>query len=109
MNDTVLIVLIIAVVVVVVLWMFRSTLSRFFIKANREGVEAELQTNDIIEQNEEAGAAAKPADVNVRGNWQIGRGNKLRVEGEEANVSDNRQVGEDQDITVKDPKQSKKK
>lgn len=107
MSDTVLIVLIVVAAVIVVLWMFRSSLSRFFIKANKEGMEAELQTHDNHEQNE--GTPGERPDVNVRSNWQVGRGNKIRVSGKEADVSDNRQLGEDQDITIKDKKQRKKK
>lgn len=107
MSDTVLIVLIIAVAVIVVLWMFRSSLSRFFIKANKEGMEAELQTHDNHEQTE--GIPGERPDVNVESNWQVGRGNKIYVSSKEADVSDNRQLGEDQGITVKDEKQRKKK
>ncbi|MCA9965078.1 MAG: hypothetical protein KC423_12565 [Anaerolineales bacterium] len=112
MSDTVLIVLIIVVAIIIVLWLFRSSLSRFFIKANKEGMEAELQTHSSQKpgaKNMPTTSSAKASDVNVSGNWQIGRGNKIRTSGKSANVSDNRQLGEEQEITVEKAKQRKKK
>ena len=46
MSDMVLITLIVAVAVIILLFMFRRRLSHFGIKANKEGIEAELETRD---------------------------------------------------------------
>ena len=101
MSDTVLVVLIIAITVIVVLILFRKQLSRFFIRANKEGVEAELQTH---EQEKPAG---EKAGVSISGNKQIGRDNVIDVGRDNVEVEDNLQLGEGQQIKVR-PEKSKK-
>jgi hypothetical protein len=104
MSDTVLIVLIIALAVIIVLFAFRGALSRFFLKASREGFEAELQTRDPAggQQSELPKEAAEPPSpgVNISGNVQRGSGHRIAVNRPDVNVSDNEQSGRDQSIEV---------
>ncbi len=101
MSDPVLIVLIIAVAVIVVLVLFRKQLSRFFIKAGREGVEADLTTREPASTTPPAG---RPGTV-ITGNRQIGRKNKIDVGRTHAAVQDNLQLGEGQELKARpDPK-----
>jgi hypothetical protein len=98
MSETTWIVLIVTAAVIVVLWMFRGTLSRFFLRANRDGVEAELQTRE----SEGTPSAPSPAPgVNISGNRQLGKDNEIAVGRDNVNVSDNLQAGEEQSIDVK--------
>jgi hypothetical protein len=103
MSDTVLIVLIIAVVVVVVLLIFRKQVSRFFIKASKDGVEADLTTREPAAPS--TTASGNPASVVISGNKQIGKEQKIDVARPDVAVQDNLQLGYDQEIKVKsDPK-----
>ncbi len=111
MSDTVLIVLIVAIVVVVVLFMFRDTLSRFFIKANRDGIEAELEARERPDSTQPTVTSqpTKPHSVNISGNRQVGKGHKISVQQSDVNVSDVDQIGSDHKIEVKAQNKPKKK
>ncbi len=109
MSDTVLIVLIVAVTIVVVLWIFRKQISRFFIKAGKDGVEADLTTREPV-----APPTTPPqtgsSGVVISGNKQIGKDQKIDVGRSEVAVQDNLQLGERQEIKVQpDPKAPTKK
>jgi len=110
MSDTVLIVLIVAVAVVVVLYVFRSRLSRFSIRANQAGLDAELQTRDSSSAGGSAGGSSgKSACVNISRNLQAGKGNVIEVGRSNANVSDNKQLGEENVIRAQTEEPKKKK
>jgi hypothetical protein len=95
MNDTVLTVLIVAVAVIVVLFMFRRQLSRFFLRADKKGLEARLETHN-------PGAIAKRSDsITIKGNQQVGADNAIAIERSNVNMADNLQLGERQRITVR--------
>ncbi len=100
MNDTVWIALIIALAVIVVLWMFRPVLSRFFLKVGKEGVEADLETR---ERSSQQPTTFRRFLTNVSRNWQIGRGNKVRIEQSGTNFEGNVQAGEEQEYEVISP------
>jgi len=101
MSDTVWIVLIVAIVILIVLYLFRSRLSRFVVKASKGGIEADLQTRDSSQASEVAGSASdKQASVNISGNRQIGRRNVIEVGRGNINIAGNTQLGEDQKITT---------
>ena len=102
MSDTVLIVLIVAVVVAVVLFMFRQQLKRFLFKANKDGIEATLETRDASRRS------AGPRGVSISRNVQAGKGNVIDVGRSDANVSENLQQGEDNVIRAR-PEPPKKK
>lgn len=104
MSDTVLIVLIVAVAVIVVLLIFRKQVSRFFIKAGKEGVEADLTTREPAAPAGTPGGS--PAGVVISGNKQIGKKNKIDVVGRsDVAMQDNLQLGEGQEIKARpDPK-----
>jgi len=112
MNDTVLIVLIITIGVIVILLLFRNQLSRFLFKANREGIEAEMETHNTREGK--AAAAASPAatsgaeSVTISRNKQVGRDNVIDVGRANVAVEENLQRGENQEITVRPEPSSKK-
>ena len=109
MSDTVLVVLIITVAVVIVLYVFRNQLSRFFIKANQEGIEAELQTRDSSSAGGGAGGSTgKSAGVNISRNVQAGKGNVIEVGRSNANVSENKQLGEENVIRARTEEPKKK-
>lgn len=93
MSDPVLIVLIIAIAVVLVLVIFRRQLSSFFLKANKEGLEARLETRET--------SSTGRADVTISRNKQIGRGNVIEVGRGNVGVEDNTQLGEDQQIIAR--------
>jgi len=104
MSETLWITLIIAVVVLVVLFMFRKQLQSFLFKANREGIQAELNTRDPRPQGR--------AQVNITGNRQAGKDNAIDVGRSGVNVQDNKQRGSNNKITVtpdKTRKQNKQK
>lgn len=61
MNETVFITLIITLGVLIVLWMFRNQLSRFFFKANRTGIEAELHTHEPAKKTPPKRQLARPS------------------------------------------------
>jgi hypothetical protein len=103
MNDTVWIVLIVALAVVVVLFIFRSSLSSFFLKANKEGLEAKLQTHEPADN--QANPAPSSSGVTISGNRQLGDRNKIVVERDQVNVRDNVQTGRRQEIEVKPDQQ----
>lgn len=108
MSDTVLIVLIVAVTIVVVLWIFRKQISRFFIKAGKDGVEADLTTRETPEPG--ATPAAGQSSTIISGNKQIGKKNKIEVGRSDAAIKDNLQLGEGQEIKARpDPKAPTKK
>jgi hypothetical protein len=95
MSDSVLMVLIVAVAVVVGLFMFRRQLSRFFLKANRKGLAARLETRD-------PGTMVRELDsVTISGNQQIGTKNTIETERSNVNVTDNLQLGERQTIAAR--------
>jgi len=103
MSDTVLIVLIVAVAVIVVLLIFRKQVSRFFIKAGKEGVEADLTTREPA-AIAETSTGSSPSVV-ISGNKQIGKENKIDVGRSDVAVQDNLQLGEGQEIKARpDPK-----
>lgn len=99
MSDTVLIVLIITIAVIVVLWIFRKQVSRFFIKASKEGVEADLTTREPASETKPA-SEARPG-VTISGNKQIGKKNTIDVGQSDVAVEDNLQLGEGQQIKVR--------
>jgi hypothetical protein len=110
MNDAIWIALIIAGAIIVVLYMFRGVLARFFFKAGHEGVEASLETRDQTTGSATASPTPPPrAGVNISGNQQIGRENKIEVGRQDVNVSDNTQLGEKQEIKVQPENAAKKK
>lgn len=108
MSDTVLIVLIIAITVLVVLIIFRRQLSRFLFKANREGIEAELETHKpAAPKGLTTPSPNQPGDrpsTTISGNWQIGSGNMIHVDRGDVAVEDNVQLGSDQEIKVRPDK-----
>lgn len=104
MNDTVLIVLIIAIVVVVILVLYRDRLSRFFIKGNRDGIEAEMETRKpttVKIAEEGASTTGSQATVVISGNKQVGKQNTIDVGRDKVNVQDNVQLGQEQGIVVR--------
>lgn len=103
MDNSVWIVLIVAVAVIVVLYMFRGALSKFFLKANRNGVEAGLETREMPSSG--MPDTNSPHKVNISGNKQIGAEQKINVAQSDVNVSDNLQAGRKQSIDVKADKQ----
>jgi hypothetical protein len=109
MSDSVLITLIIALGIVVILFMFRRQLQEFFFKANKDGVEARLRTQKMSGTAQPKSKAGKEHEVNISGNKQIGRGNKIDVGVNDTNVSDNEQVGQDQRIQAKSPSNTPKR
>lgn len=108
MTDTVLIVLIIALAVIVVLLFFRNQLSRFLFKANREGIEAELQTHKPVPGATSSTATSGAGGVAIRGNKQVGEGNAIDVGRDNVVVEDNVQRGKDQKIQVRPDPSGKK-
>ena len=109
MNSTVWIVLIVAAAVIVILYMFRGTLSRFFLKANKEGLEAELETREPTDATSaSAGKGVSGHSINISGNRQIGRDNEIAVERPGVNIIDNLQVGDEQTIQVEADRKKKK-
>jgi hypothetical protein len=103
MSDTVLIVLIIAVVVIIVLVIFRKQVSRFFIKASKEGLEADLTTREPSPSS--TATPGSPASVTISGNKQIGKEQKIDVGRPDVAVQENLQLGQEQEIKVRpDPK-----
>lgn len=108
MSDTVIIALIIAVVILAALIIFRKQLSRFFFKAGKDGIETGLETRA---GSSAAGAAAPPpaaagehTSVTISGNRQIGKEQKIDVGRSDVAVTDNFQLGEGQQITVRPDK-----
>jgi len=102
MSDTVLITLILAVTIVVVLVIFRRQLSRFLFKANRDGVEAEMETHEPAKDEAQTKPNANAsAGVTISNNRQVGRGNKIDVGQSDVAVTDNLQLGEGQEINVR--------
>lgn len=101
MSDTVLIVLIITVAVVVVLLIFRKQVSRFFIKASKEGVEADLTTREPAPAATPTSSSESRPGVVISGNKQIGQKNTIDVAQSNVAVEDNLQVGEEQQIKVR--------
>ena len=101
MSDTVTIVLIIAVAVIVVLLIFRKQVSRFFIKASKDGLEADLTTREPSSEPSPTTTSETRPGVTISRNKQIGKGNKITVGQSDALVEDNLQLGQDQEITAK--------
>lgn len=99
MSDTVLIVLIITIAVIVVLWIFRKQVSRFFIKAGKEGLEADLTTREPS-SGAPANSGGRPGVV-ISGNKQLGKKNTIDVAQPDVAIEDNLQVGEEQQINVR--------
>lgn len=104
MDNLIWIVLIVAVTVILVLILFRRTLSKFFLKANRDGVEAGLEIRDAVPDPLSPNETAPSPSINISGNRQIGSGNKISVARPDVNVSDNTQAGQKQTIEVKSDK-----
>jgi len=100
MSDTVQITLIVAVVVLIVLFMFRERLRNFMIKASREGVEANLDTN----QPANDAPKDRQGRVNITGNKLMGNKNRIDVGRSNVNVEKNLQKGSNQEIVVRTPK-----
>jgi len=101
MDNTTWIVLIVALTVILVLIIFRRTLSKFFLKANRDGVEAGLETREPTSTPFQPGETNPAHSVNISNNKQIGANNKISVARSDVNVSDNTQAGQKQSIDVK--------
>lgn len=101
MDNTVWIVLIVAGAVLLVLFMFRGVLSKFFLKANREGVEAGIETRESHPVAPTSEADSHPYAVNISRNKQLGMDNKIDVAQSNVNISDNTQAGRGQAIEVK--------
>ena len=95
MSDTVLITLIVAATVIILLFMFRRQLSRFGIKANKEGIEAELETRDPSAMPD------RQDGVIISGAKQFGKEQVIDVGRENVTVEDTRQVGTGQKIIVR--------
>ena len=106
MSDTVLTVLIVAIAIIVVLFMFRERLRNFIFKANKDGVEANLETN---QQDKTLGNQGRQPSVNISGNRQIGKGNRIDVGRSNVNVEKNLQKGDDEEIVVRPQKSGGKK
>jgi hypothetical protein len=103
MSDTVIIILVIVIGIVVVLFMFRDRLKRFSIKGSKDEVEANLETYKENQQPASADAVGKPSQsygVNISGNKQVGKGNKIDVAQKKVNVSYNVQLGQGNKIDV---------
>jgi hypothetical protein len=107
MSESIWIVLIVAATVVVVLFMFRGALANFFLKASQDGFEAGLETHDPAPTDDSP--APGEGGVNITGNWQVGWKSKIGVNRKDVNVSDNLQLGPEQDITVHPDTDSEKK
>ena len=105
MSETVQIVLIISVAVIVVLIIFRERLSRFMLKAGKDGLETELETQKKAQKP----TAHRKGDLSITGNKQVGRGNIIDVERSDSNVDNNLQLGDNQRITAHQEKSSRKK
>jgi len=99
MSDQVLIVLIVAAAIVIVLYLFRDRLKKFTIKGSQDNLEANLEAYKDTAQNE-PGAAGQSYGVNISGNKQVGKDNKIKVAQSSVNVSDNTQMGQGQEIRV---------
>lgn len=105
MSDTVLIVLIVTIAVIVVLLIFRKQVSRFFIKASKEGVEADLTTREPVPAATSTTSSETRPSVVISGNKQIGKEQEIDVGRADVAVKDNLQLGEGQEIKVRpDPK-----
>lgn len=109
MSETVWIVLIvtIAVVVLAALLLFKDRLREFGfkVKTGKHGAEVRMKGDAPKET-----PAVPPGSVRIRGNRQIGRGNRIEVARDGVEVADNTQLGADQEIAARDappPKQSR--
>jgi len=96
MSDAVWIVMIVAAAVVVTLYLYRRRLRDFFLKADRQGLEARLSTHP----EDSSVAPAKPG-VKISGNVQRGREHEISVARDDVEINDNLQEGRGQKITVK--------
>jgi hypothetical protein len=104
MSENGWIVLIIAATVVTVLFMFRGTLARFFFKAGSSGIEAVLEAREQATTNTgDSGArpTRPPGQVTISGNRQIGRRNEIDVSRPDVDVTENLQLGTDQEIAAR--------
>jgi hypothetical protein len=103
MSENGWIVLIIAGTVVFVLFMFRSALARFFFKAGSSGIEASLETREQATTNTGESSARPirpPGQVTISRNKQIGLRNKIDVNRPDVDVTENLQLGADQEISL---------
>jgi hypothetical protein len=109
MSETVQIVLIVALVVVVMLVLFRRQLSQFFIKANKDGLEASLTTHQPATGSGAGGTAAKAsqASVQISGVRQLGAENTMSVGRSGVEISAIDQVGKGNELEVKPDPASK--
>ena len=109
MSDSVIIAIVIAAVVLVVLYLFRGSLSRFFLKAGPDGLETELEAHQK-NPNTSLTNAKSDSGESIKGNKMFGSKNKISVGQEDVSVQDNYQIGEKQEIIVqKESKKTKKK
>lgn len=105
MSDAVTITLIVATVVVILLFLFRSSLSSFFFRAGKDGVEGKLETRDPSDPDKRSDTAgAHNHRLEISGNRQMGKNNRIAVDADDVAVRDNAQTGSDQTLDVKQPK-----
>ena len=90
MSDTVLIAIIFAVTMIIVVLILRGTLTKVGIKANTDGVEADLEAN-----------SPPSSHVNIEGNKIAGQDQSLKVSRGNTNIKDNELKGKGQKIEVR--------
>jgi len=96
-SDKAIIVSAVALAIVVILFLVRERLSRFAFKANRDGLETEIETNL---PRGDAGTAARARSIRVSNNRQEGTGHRIEVARGSVEVEGNIQAGSDQKISV---------
>jgi hypothetical protein len=112
MSDTVIVALIIAIVILAALVIFRKQLSKLFVKISPNSVEAGLETHQVSDPAQVVAApppatqappagAGERASVTISGNKQIGVKQKIDVGRPDVAITDNLQLGEDQEIVVR--------
>jgi len=95
MSDTVVIVLIVVVAIIVILFLFRKQMSRFFIKANKEGLEAQLETH------RENQSHTKPKSVRITETSQNGEGHVIDVSRDDVEIDKVKQTGKKHKLTAR--------
>jgi hypothetical protein len=108
MSDTVLIVIIITAAVLLILFMFRNQLSRFLFKANKDGVEAELETKETPGSPASTGSPTAQPGASVRRVTLIGKGSTAEARGSKATVEDVTGLGVDQTFSADSTKPESK-
>lgn len=103
MSDLVVVSIVIAIAVIVALFLFRTRLGRFAIKAGPGGVEADL-TTQIASEERQASHSEKSTpstgSVVISGNIQRGVGNAIDVSRGNVDLRRNIQEGNNQSIKV---------